>query len=257
MAVFEIQGLTKKFGGLTALNKLDVNIDEGEIVGLVGPNGSGKTTWINIVTGFLKPTAGDMLYKGQSIVGLEPYQIAEMGIIRTFQLTSMFSNLTAKENIISSRYLKTRHSSVGSFFRSIFYTADYREEEMRLSQKADEILAILEMEGKGGMIAANLPTMDQRKLEIAIALAAEPELLLLDEPAGGMNPEEVDRLMNIIQSLQQSGITLVVVEHNMKVITGICTHVMVINYGTKIAEGTVEEVMNNEAVISSYLGEAL
>lgn len=257
MAILEIQGITKIFGGLTALNKLDVNIDEGEIVGLVGPNGSGKTTWINIVSGFLKPTAGDMLYKGQSIVGLEPYQIAERGIIRTFQLTSLFSNLTARENIIAGRYLKTRHSNVGSFFRSIFLTRDYQKEEMRLNQKADEVLAIVEMEGKGDVIATNLPTVDQRKLGIAIALAGEPELLLLDEPAAGMNPEEVDRAMQLIQSLQQSGITLVVVEHNMKVITGICTHVVVINYGTKIAEGTAEEVINNEAVISSFLGEAL
>lgn len=257
MVILEMQGLTKEFGGLTALNRLDVNIDEGEIAGLVGPNGSGKTTWINIVTGFLKPTAGDILYKGQSIVGLEPYQIAEMAIIRTFQLTSIFSNLTARENIIASRYLKTRHSNVGSFFRSIFLTRDYQEEESRLSQKADEVLALIEMEGKGDVIAANLPTVDQRKLEIAIALAGEPELLLLDEPASGMNPEEVGRVMQLIQSLQQSGITLVVVEHNMKVITGICTHVVVINYGTKIAEGTAEEVINNKAVISSFLGEAL
>ena len=257
MAILEMQGLTKIFGGLTALNKLDVNIDEGELVGLVGPNGSGKTTWINIVTGFLKPTAGDILYKGQSIVGLEPYQIAERGIIRTFQLTSIFSNLTARENIIASRYLKTRHSNAGSFFRSIFYTRDYREEESRLSQKADEVLAIVEMEGKGDVIATNLPTVDQRKLEIAIALAGEPGLLLLDEPASGMNPEEMGRVMQLIQSLQQSGITLAVVEHNMKVITGICTHVVVINFGTKIAEGTAAEVINNEAVISSFLGEAL
>ena len=122
MAILEMQGLTKIFGGLTALDKLAVNIDKGEIVGLVGPNGSGKTTWINIATGFLKPTAGDILYKGQSIIGLEPYQIAERGIIRTFQLTSIFSNLTARENIIAGRYLKTRHSNAGSFFRSIFYT---------------------------------------------------------------------------------------------------------------------------------------
>ena len=181
MAILEIRGLKKDFGGLTALDHLDVNISEGEIIGLVGPNGSGKTTWINVVTGFLKPTAGSMLYKGQSIVGLEPYQIAEMGIIRTFQLTSMFSNLTARENIISGRYLKTRHSLLGSFFFSVFLSKGYREEEMKLRRRADEILTFMEMEGKGDMIAASMPSMDQRKLEIAIALAGEPELLLLDE----------------------------------------------------------------------------
>jgi len=256
MAILEMHGLSKIFGGLTALNKLDLNIFEGEIFGLVGPNGSGKTTWINIVTGFLKPSAGDILYKGQSIVGLAPYQVAERGIIRTFQLTSIFSNLTAKENIITGRYLKTRHSNTGSFLRSIFNTSDYRDEESRLSQKGDEILATVEMEEKGDVTAKNLPTVDQRKLEIAIALAGEPGLLLLDEPAAGMNPEEVDRVMQLIQTLQRSGITLAVIEHNMKVITGICTHVAVINYGNKIAEGTPEEVINNKAVISSYLGEA-
>ena len=258
MAILEMKELSKCFGAIAAINNLDVSINEDEIVGLVGPNGSGKTTWINTVTGFLKPTSGSILYRGQSIVGLEPHQIAGKGIIRTFQLTSLFSNLTAKENIVASRYLKTRHSNVGSFFRSIFYSRGYREEEINHSEKADEILSIVEMEGKGDLIAENLPSVDQRKLEIAVALAGEPELLLLDEPAAGMNPEEVDRVMALIQSLQQKyGITLVIVEHNMKVITGICTRVVVINYGTKIAEGSVQEVINNEEVIATYLGKKL
>ena len=257
MVILETQELIKEFGGLAALNKVDININEGEIVGLVGPNGSGKTTWINIVTGFLEPTAGNILYRGQSILGLEPHQIAKLGILRTFQLTSIFTNLTVRENIIASRYLKVRHSNVGSFYRSVFCTGDYREEESRVNHKTDEILAMLEMDAKGDMTAGNIPTVDQRKLEIAIALAAEPELLLLDEPAAGMAPDDVVRLMSMIQSLQQSGITLMVIEHNMRVIMGICSRVVVINYGTKIAEGTPEEIINNEAVISSYLGEAL
>jgi len=249
MAILEIKELAKDFGGLRALNRLDIDVNEGEILGLVGPNGSGKTTWINVVTGFLKPNAGSIVYKGESIVGLEPFQIAGRGIIRTFQLTSTFSNLTAKENVISGRYLKASSSLVGSFFHS----RSYREEEKRLSQKADEILAFLEMEGKGDMIAADMPSVDQRKLEIAIALAGEPELLLLDEPAAGMNPEEQVRVMNMIRSLQQSGIALVVVEHNMRVIMGLCTRIVVMNYGDKIAEGTPEEIANNEEVISVFL----
>lgn len=250
MVTLELKELTKNFGGLSALNNLDINIDEGEILGLVGPNGSGKTTCLNVITGFLKPTAGSMLYKGASIVGLKPHQIAERGIIRTFQLTSTFSNLTAKENVISGRYLKTSGSFAGSFFHS----RSYREEEEKLSQKADEILAFLGMEGKGDLIAADLPSVDQRKLEIAIALAGEPELLLLDEPAAGMNPEEQDRVINMIRLLRQSGITMVVVEHNMKVIMGLCTRIVVINYGNKIAEGPPEEIVKDEAVISVYLG---
>jgi len=257
MAMLEIKGLIKDFDGLTALNNLDINIDDGELVGLVGPNGSGKTTCINVVGGFLKPTSGSILFKEKSIVGLKPFQIAKRGIARTFQITSIFPNLPARENIICSRYLKMRYSIVGSFCRSISYSRGYRDEEIELNRKADEILTFLEMEDKGDVIAANLPTMDQRKLEIAIALATEPELLLMDEPAAGMNPMEVDKLARLIQLLQKSGKTVMLVEHSMKLITGICTRVVVINYGTKIADGTAEEVIHNREVISSYLGEEL
>lgn len=255
MAILETKGLSKDFGGMRALNQLDININEGEILGLVGPNGSGKTTWINVVSGFLKATAGSILYKGQPITGLPPYQIAEMGIIRTFQLTSLFPNFTVRENLIAGRYLKSRYSLVGSFLRSVFYCSGYREEERKLSQKRDEILAFFEMEGKGHMIAANLPTVDQRKLEIAIAImTGDPKLLLLDEPASGMNPEEQLSLVNMTKSLQQFGITLVIVEHNMRVIMRLCNRIVVINYGNKIAEGTPEEIATNEGVISAYLG---
>lgn len=256
MVILELNRLMKNFGGVAALN-LDLHIDEGEIFGLVGPNGSGKTTCINLVTGFLKPTSGDIRYKGESIAGLKPYQIAKRNIIRTFQLSSVFSNLTVTQNIIVARYLKTKHGSIGSFLRSIFNTKDYVKEEKNLAKKADEILSILKMKDKGSIIASKLPSVDQRKLEIAIALACEPELLLLDEPAAGMNPEEVDRLMTIIQSLNMSGITILIVEHNMEVVTGICTRATVISYGVKIAEGTPDEIINNEQVIACYLGEEL
>ena len=257
MTILEVKELTKEFGGLTALDHVDINISVGDIVGIVGPNGSGKTTWINVVTGFLEPTAGNIRYKGQSIVGLKPYQIAERRIIRTFQLTSMFPNLTARENIIAGRYLKGRHSLLGSFLFSVFYSKGYRSEEMKLCQRANEILDFLEMTGEGDKIAASMPSVDQRKLEIAIALAGEPELLLLDEPAAGTNPQEANRMMNLIRKLQQAGITLVVVEHNTKLITELCNHVVVLNYGRKIAEGTPQEIVNNEEVISSYLGKEM
>jgi branched-chain amino acid transport system ATP-binding protein len=250
MALLELRGLTKSFGGLTALDRLDLKIDNGEILGLVGPNGSGKTTCLNVITGFLAPTAGNILYKGESIVGLKPHQIAKRGIARTSQLTSTFFSLTTKENVILGRYLKANGSFLGSFFQS----RSYREEEKRLSRQADEILTFLEMEDTASAVASEIPSVDQRKLEVAIALAGEPDLLLLDEPAAGMNPEEQDRAMSTIRSLQKSGLTLVIVEHNMKVIMGLCTRIVVLNYGNKIAEGTPEEISSNEEVISVYLG---
>jgi branched-chain amino acid transport system ATP-binding protein len=255
--LLECNRVSKRFGGLIALNDLSFSINKGQIFGLVGPNGSGKSTWINVATGYLKPTSGAILFKGLSLGNLRPQQVARLGLARTFQLTSTFANLTARENIIAASYLKTRHSIGGSFVRSLFMTRGYRREEARLRGKADEILAILGFDQRADTIAALLPTADQRKLEIAIALACEPEVLLLDEPAAGMNPEETGRLMTEIQSLQGRGITLLIVEHNMRVIAGICDHVVVINSGAKIAEGTPAVVFNDETVISSYLGEAL
>ena len=255
MALLELKGLTKDFDGIAALKDLEFNLDEGDLVGLVGPNGSGKSTCVNLISGFLKPTRGHIFFNGSSIGGLKPYRVAKLGIARTFQLTSLFPDLTAKENILFSEYLKTRHGSASSFMRSIVQSKGYKEEELKLSLKADEILSFLKMEGKGNMIASNLPTMDQRKLEIGIALATEPRLLLLDEPGAGMNPAELDALSQLIQLLRQSGITLLLIEHNMKVITDICTRMIVIDYGNKIAEGYPEEVINTPAVITSYLGE--
>jgi len=257
MAVLEIKGIKKKFGELVALNNLDISINEGEIVGLVGPNGSGKTTLINIISGFLRPTAGSIIYNGQSIEGMEPHQIARKGIVRTFQLTSLFFNLTVEENLIVSRDLKRRYTYWGSYLRSIFHTRGYCEEESELSRKADEILSIVEMKSKRDVIVGNLPTVEQRKLEIAIALATGGNLLLLDEPAAGMNPTEVKNLIHLLQSINQFGIALLVIEHNMRVIMEMCTKIVVLNYGIKIAEGTQEEVINNKEVISSYLGEEL
>lgn len=250
MVILETKRLSKNFGGLKALDRLDLQIYQGEILGLIGPNGSGKTTYLNVITGFLKPTAGDLLYRSQSIVGLKPHQIAERGVIRTFQLTSLFPNLTVEENIIAGMHLKTKGRILGSFFN----TRSYREEEMRLRQKAADILTFMEMQERQGMLAMNLPAVEQRKLEIAIALAGEPNLLLLDEPAAGMNPEESVRLLGLIRSIQQMGITILIIEHNMRVIMRLCTRVAVINYGVKIAEGTPQEISNNDEVISVYLG---
>ena len=250
MPILQIKGLLKNFDGLRAVNELDIEIQQGEIFGLIGPNGSGKSTLLNLITGFLKPTAGEIVYKGVSIAGLRPYEIVKLGVSRTFQITSLMPNLTTEENIIAGLHLKTSGSVLGSFFR----TTSYRKEETRLRQRAAEILTFMEMEERREVLARNLPFGEGSKLEIAIALAAEPELLLLDEPAAGMNMEEGVRLMNLIRSIQQMGITVLVIEHNMRVVMGLCTWVTVLNYGLKIGEGTPEEIVNNDKVISVYLG---
>ena len=250
MALLDCNRVVKDFGGLRALDSLDFEVEQGAIVGLIGPNGSGKTTLLNVITGVLKPTVGHVVYKGERISGLEPYQIAARGVIRTFQITSIFSNLTARENIIAGRHLKSSSSLWGSFFN----TRGYREEEAGLSRKASEILTFLGMKERQSVIAGSLSPAEQRNLEIGIALAGEPELLLLDEPAAGLNPEESTRLVETIQSIQQRGITLAVVEHNMKVIMNLCTRVIVIDYGRKIAEGSPQEIAHNDKVISIYLG---
>ena len=250
MAILECYRIVKDFAGLRAVDNLDLKVEEGDILGLIGPNGSGKTTLLNVITGLLKPTAGDIMYKGRLITGLEPHQIAAVGIVRTFQITSIFPGLTAEQNIIVASHLRTNNNLSGA----IFNTRGYRQEEVKLSQKASEILIFLGMEERKDAIASSLSPAEQRGLEVGIALAGEPELLLLDEPAAGLNPEECVRLIKMIQSIQQRGITLVVVEHNMKVIMNLCTRVIVIDYGHKVAEGSPEEIARNDEVISIYLG---
>ena len=229
---------------------MTLDIQQGEILGLIGPNGSGKTTMLNVITGFLKTTAGHTTYEGEIITGLKPNQIAKMGLIRTFQLTSLFPDLTVEENIIRGKHLHTK----SSFFGSFFGTKHYREEETNLKQEVMDILAFVNLQGRGDMVARNLPAAEQRILEIAIALAAKPKLLLLDEPASGMNILEAARAMELVRSIQNTGVTVVVIEHNMKVIMQLCSRIVVLNEGIKIAEGAPEEISKNEEVISIYLG---
>lgn len=248
--ILEIKGLTKDFAGLRALHDVDIELQAGEIFGLIGPNGSGKTTLLNVITGFLPPTAGAVMHKGKSITGLAPELIATKQIIRTFQITSIFSNLTVEENIITGNHLRTN----GSLFGSIFHTNAYRREEKKVRQKTVEILSLLGMEDKMHILSKELGLGEQRRIEIAIALAAEPELLLLDEPASGLNPTEAGDLVNLLQTIRKMGITLLVIEHNMKIIMSLCTQIAVLDHGVKIAEGGPEEIANNEKVISVYLG---
>jgi len=250
MTILRIEGLTKDFGGLRALNTVALNVQQGEILGLIGPNGSGKTTMLNVITGFLKTTAGSAIYKEELLTGLKPHQIAKRGVTRTFQLTSLFPDLTVVENIIRGRHLYSKSSFFGSFFGS----KSYRKEEAKQKQELMDILRFVNMQEKADKVARNLPAAEQRILEIAIALATKPELLLLDEPASGMNLPEAASAMELIRSIQQTGTTVVIVEHNMKVIMQLCSRIAVLNQGIKIAEGTPQEISKNEEVISVYLG---
>ncbi|MAF86111.1 MAG: ABC transporter ATP-binding protein [Dehalococcoidales bacterium] len=250
MVILEAKRLSKHFGGLRAVDKVDIGIDQGDIYGLIGPNGSGKTTFFNLVTGFLPPTTGQVLYKGEVISKLKPHQISQRGIARTFQQNSLFPHLTIKENIIAGRHLKTSGSIAGSFFNTI----SYKEEQKGLEQKAMELLTFIGLEERADVLAKNLPHGEQRILEIAITLAEEPQLILLDEPATGMNAIETAKVINLIQSIREMGTSVIIVEHHMQVIMGMCNRIGVLSSGVKIAEGTPEDVSKNKEVIAAYLG---
>lgn len=251
--MLKTEDLTLYFGGLAAVNGVDFSIDAKKIVGLIGPNGAGKTTFFNIVTGFLKPTRGSIIYKGQDITGFKPHQIAKLGIGRTFQKTSLFPKLTVMQNIIIGHHVRTG----SGVFSALFNTGRKRDEEKKTDEMALEIIEFMGMADKKDVIAKNLPYGDQRRLEIAIAMATNPDLLLLDEPAAGMNPEEGRRLIELIVRIREKGITILLVDHNMKVVMGICEHVVVLDYGRKLAEGTPAEISQNQEVIKVYLGEEL
>lgn len=250
MVILEVRKVRKDFGGLVALNAVDIDVCEGEIAGLVGPNGSGKSTLFNIIIGLMPPTEGQVRYKGELITGLRPDQVAQRGIVAMFQGNSLFPNLTAKENVMASRHLRSKSDVLSSLFSS----KGYRRKKGELEQKAMELLDFVGIKEKSHVLAKNLPHGNQRELQIAMILAVEPDLLLLDEPTTGMNPEETLRIMNLIQTMRQVVSSIVVVEHNMRVIMGICDQVTVINFGVKIAEGTPSEVSSNKEVISVYLG---
>lgn len=250
MSILEIRRVSKDFGGLKAVDKVDFEVHRGEIMGIIGPNGAGKTTLLNLVTGFLKPAEGSIVYKGESLDGLKPHVIAQKGLVRTFQLTSLFSNLTVLDNIVTAHHLRIR----SGVFDALFSRRGLRDEEREIRQKSLDLLAFSGLEGKQDLIAKTLPFGDQRKLEIAIALASEPELLLLDEPATGMNPTETNKVMDLIQLVRQKGITILLVEHNMKLVMNICERIAVLDFGVKIAEGTPEEISKSSDVIAIYLG---
>jgi branched-chain amino acid transport system ATP-binding protein len=250
MTILRIEGLTKDFGGLRALENVTFDVEQGEILGLIGPNGSGKSTVLNVVTGFLPRTSGQVTFKGRCISGFKPHQIARNGLVRTFQLTSLFPGLTVIENIFRGRHL----GSNSGFLESIFQTPGYRRQESRLRQEAMDVLRFVNLDQKGDMLASNLPAAEQRILEIAIGLSAKPDLLMLDEPAAGMNLSEAFRAMELIRSVRQKGTTVMIIDHNMKVIMQLCSRIIVLNQGVKIAEGTPQKINANQEVVDVYLG---
>lgn len=251
MNKLELRGLRKEFGGLVAVNNIDLVLDEGEIRGLIGPNGSGKTTLFNLISGFMPPTRGQVIWQGKDITGKPAHVIAKDGIIRTFQLTRLLKEMTVLENIIIGCHL---HIGMG-FFEQVFGGAGRREKESAIKEKALGLLEMMGIEKAKDELAGALPHGYQRALNIAIALATEPKLLLLDEPTTGMNPVETEQLMKKIKMLRdEMGITIILVEHDMKAVMGNCDKITVMSFGVKIAEGSPEQVSNTEEVIEAYLG---
>lgn len=255
--ILNVSGLTMDFGGIRALNNLDLDVSEGEIVALIGPNGAGKTTFFNCVTGIYKPTKGeiDLFQKKKnsqiSLLGMKPNQVTEQGLARTFQNIRLFSQMTVLENVMIGRHCRTKAFILGALLRD----KKTMQEEDEIIQTSHEILTKIGLGRYENEVAKNLPYGAQRRLEIARALATEPVLLLLDEPAAGMNPQETIELVNLIQEIASEGQSILLIEHDMKLVMSLSERIFVMDYGKKIAQGTPEEIRNNPAVIKAYLGE--
>jgi branched-chain amino acid transport system ATP-binding protein len=248
--VLEIQNVSKNFGGIHALQNVSFSITQGEIYGLIGPNGAGKTTMFNLITNIFEPSSGEIVFNNESITGLKSHKITEKGICRTYQNIRLFSQMSALENVMVGGH--SRSSS--GVLRSVFRTKAQRKEELELAEKAEELLNLVGLLEQKDTLAENLAYGQQRRLEIARALASNPKLLLLDEPAAGMNEKETDSLYDLIKVIQSKRITVLIIEHDMPLVMKLCDRITVLNFGEKLAEGTPYEIQNNEAVIEAYLG---
>ncbi len=239
--ILDVEGVVKKFGGLVAVDNVSFSVKEGEIFGIIGPNGAGKTTLFNVITGFYKPDSGKIRFLGEDITGMRPNKLAKLGLTRTWQIVKPFLGMSVLDNVLVSIYATKGVISGLS------------EEEA--VEKAEMILEFAGLLHRKDALAEALPHGERKRLEIARALATEPKLLMLDEPAGGLTPTEMDEVMEVVRKVRESGVTVVIIEHNMRVIMNVCERIMVLNFGRKIAEGSPEEISRNEEVIKAYLGE--
>jgi branched-chain amino acid transport system ATP-binding protein len=248
--MLETKGLTKYFGGLCAVNNISFSVKPGEIVGLIGPNGAGKTTVFNLLTGFLRPSKGSISFEGKEISGLKPHAIAGLGMVRTFQLVRILPGFTVTQNMIAASHL---HPRIG-LWEAVLSTPGYKKKEQEVRTGLAEALELVGLTKVKDSLAKNLPHGHQKMLGIAMALAARPKLLLLDESLGGMNPSEVDNALAIMDEIRKRGTAILLIEHNVQAVMSVCDRLYVINFGTEICRGLPDEVRQNEDVIAAYLG---
>ncbi len=250
--ILKVENITQRFGGVTAIDDLSFSVRQGQILSVIGPNGAGKTTLFNCITGLYRPDSGSIFFGDSQMTlnRMQPYEIAACDISRTFQTIRLFKNMTALENVMVGAHSKLRSGMFGCLIQPRWT----RVEEKRMEQRAHRLLDFFGLDGKAGELARNLAYGHQRKLEIARALASDPKLLLLDEPAAGMNPKEKEELLGYLTAIRDRGVTLVLIEHDMKVVMPISNHIVVLDYGKKIAEGRPREIQTNATVIEAYLG---